>query len=187
MLLIGLRFLPIGLVLFAVSIPDHARANESVVVMPLKSKAVKENTLAALDELVVHSMTQLSRLNVVTKQDIEAQLDREALRDLLACDGVKCAAEIGGALGARYLLAGSVRKLGSKIIVSLSLIDTTTQGTKRGQSRVRNNEDLYERAIDEAVRRTLGLAVATAAAGSSSQQNAATPTGIPSAISQVVP
>ena len=46
------------------------------------------------------------------------------MNSALGCDDVSCAAEIGGALGARYMLTGSVGKLGSKLNISLILFDT---------------------------------------------------------------
>lgn len=141
----------------ACSSAAYPQKKEGVVVMPLKSGAITKTALAAINDLVVFSMTKKSPFKVVSRTDLEAQLDREQIKDMLDCNAVACAAEIGGALGTRYLLAGSVRKLGSKIIVNLNLIDTTDRETKRGQAKVTNDEDLYEQAVENAVRQVLAL------------------------------
>ncbi|MFC1610294.1 DUF1566 domain-containing protein [Myxococcota bacterium] len=168
-----LLLLPVAVAMAAT--PAHAQKNESVVVMPLKSRVLKRTALAAIDELVVFSMAQLGDYKVVTKQDLDAELGRENLKEMMSCDSVKCAAEIGGALGTRFLLAGSVRKLGSKIIVSLALIDTKKGETWRGQGKVKNHEDLYEQAVNQAVRQVLNLPVAENATTASPPTSSTTP------------
>jgi len=42
----------------------------------------------------------------------------------MGCDDVTCAAEIGGALGAPFLLGGQLGKLGDQAVLSLRLLDT---------------------------------------------------------------
>ena len=69
------------------------------------------------------------------------------MKDMLACDAVTCAAEIGGALGARYLLTGTARRWGGKLLITLSMIDTHDQVTYRGQAKVQDKEDQYEQAL----------------------------------------
>jgi tetratricopeptide (TPR) repeat protein len=46
------------------------------------------------------------------------------MKDAMGCDDVACAAEIGGALGAPYLVAGQLTRLGDQAVLSLRLMDT---------------------------------------------------------------
>jgi|TARA_B100000959_G_scaffold12917_1_gene12741 hypothetical protein len=48
-----------------------------------------------LNEILVVNLSQLSPMSVITMEDLEAQLGRESLKDLMGCDAVTCAAEIG--------------------------------------------------------------------------------------------
>ncbi len=50
---------------------------------------------------------------VTTIADLNAMLQAEAAKDLLDCDDVSCAAEIGGAVGADRILAGSIGRIGN--------------------------------------------------------------------------
>ena len=78
------------------------------------------------------------------------------MNDVLGCDDVTCAAEIGGAVGTRYLLTGSVRSGVDTIWVVLNLIDTRDMKISRGSGNARNAEGMYETAIERAVRRQRG-------------------------------
>ena len=51
-------------------------------------------------------------------------LGLDKMKQAVGCDDVSCAAEIGGALGINYMVAGTAGKLGSRIVFSLKLIDT---------------------------------------------------------------
>ena len=140
--------------LFSSSSNAAAQENEreGLVVMPLKRSGVPKNVIGAMDDFLAVAVSRRGTYRVTTKEDLDAQMGREHLKDLLGCDAVACAAEIAGALDTRFLLAGSVRKLGSKIVVTLALIDTKDQTTKRGQAAVENNEDLFQDAIETAAR-----------------------------------
>lgn len=128
-----------------------ARAADGVVLLPLRSESLPRSTSNALDDLLAVALADQSQLAVVTKNEIEAQLEREELKDLLECDALTCAAEIGGALGTRYLLTGAVRKLGDNVIVTLSLIDTESQTVIRGQAKREDDVNRYDLLITDAV------------------------------------
>lgn len=136
------------LLLSLVALPAAA---ESVVVMGLRSNKVPKSTLTVLDSLLAFAVQKNLRHEVVTTKDIEAQLGVERLKDTLGCDDVRCAADISGALGARFLMAGSIDRLGDDLLISLSLIDTQTQKTLRSQHKMLDREKNYDTGIDAAV------------------------------------
>jgi hypothetical protein len=51
----------------------------------------------------------------------------EAQKEALGCDEASCLAEMGQALGARYIVHGSMGVLGSTTVVQLSLFDSEAQ------------------------------------------------------------
>lgn len=78
----------------------HA-APPKLVIMPLQSSGLAASSVVTLDELLVDFVRKLGEHEVIGKSDIDAMLGLENLKDQLGCDEVACAAEIGGALGAR--------------------------------------------------------------------------------------
>jgi hypothetical protein len=141
----------IGTLLCPVVTNAETKTKESIVVMPFLGTRLNPAALAALDDLLVFTVDSIGIYNVVSKSDLEAQIGREQLKDLMGCGSISCAAEIGGALDTRFLLSASARQLGEKLVLSLSLIDTQAQKTYRGQSRMVDNENYYEGAVNKAV------------------------------------
>ena len=121
-------------------------------ILPFAAKRINPDTVSILDDLLVHSVDQTHRYDIITASDINAMLGLEKMKDMLSCTSTVCIAELGGALGVDTLLAGSVSVLGDELIVSLTLIDIRKQHVQaREQVRVANQEGLYAGAIDQAV------------------------------------
>ncbi len=132
-----------------------ARPEATIAVMPLRSDDVKATRV--LDELLVVAVDTLSPLAVISTADVNALLGHQRLRDAMGCDDVTCAAEIGGALGVDFLLTGNVSRLGSNVIVTLHLLNARHQtSVARGQATVKDDEDLYQQAVQRAVRELFG-------------------------------
>lgn len=123
-----------------------------VAVMPLSGERVPVATRRLLDELVVTALAEVGGYAVISTADVQAMLGYEKLKDAVGCDDVACFAEVGGALGAEFLLAGQVGPLGDELIVSLRMIEARNHTVAfRGQAKVPNQESEYARAIEEAV------------------------------------
>ena len=56
---------------------------DAVVVLPLKGDRIVPGALAALSDLLVVAVEESSGFDVVTKVDIEARLDQEAMKEFL--------------------------------------------------------------------------------------------------------
>jgi len=61
--------------------------------------------------------------DVVSQADISAMLAFQKQRQMLGCTDDGCLAELGGALGADYLVSGDVARIGSRDHVALALLD----------------------------------------------------------------
>lgn len=99
----------------------------SIVVLGFSDAKLDAESLALLDELLVTGVqTRLPGVRVVSPSDLEAILGIEMAKDALGCEDSTCAAEIGGALGADYLLTGRSGELGDSWFLVLKLIDLDT-------------------------------------------------------------
>ena len=138
--------------------PDVPRAGEqqALAVMPLRTQTLNATTVSVLDDLLLAALAERGRLKTIGQSDIGALIGMEKLKESLGCDDVTCAVEIGGALGVRYLLVGTVDRLGSSVVLTLSLLDTgTSQALARQRHKVPADEDVYYDAIIEIVGRLL--------------------------------
>ena len=61
----------------------------------------------------------------ITKDDINAMLGVEKLKDLLGCDTTVCITELGGAAGADLVLHGNVGQMGASYALNLSIVGVT--------------------------------------------------------------
>ncbi len=104
---------------------DSQAKKEQVLVMALKAApAVDPSSIKALDNLLVLHLRAVDKLEVVAQADIVAILGADQQRLLVDCDAESCIAEIGGALGAPWMVIGSVDLLGGATLLNLKLLDT---------------------------------------------------------------
>jgi len=87
---------------------------------------VPSETAAALTEAVTQALTRRGFFEVISSRDIQTLLGVERQKQLLGCsdDASSCIAELAGALGSRFVLSGSLAKLGDALQLSLQMLDT---------------------------------------------------------------
>jgi TolB-like protein len=101
--------------------PEHSgvvATKPSVAVLPLQNLSAEPDGAYFSDGMTDEITTKLSKIQAV---DVASRSSVSALK---VSD--KSAAEIGRALGVRYLLEGSVRKAGDQVRINVHLIDSTT-------------------------------------------------------------
>lgn len=136
---------------FLVCLGLLATAND-IAVLPLTARRIEPEIVRILDDLLTAEVAKRHKDAVISAQDLDAMLNVEQMKDAVGCDDVTCAAEIGGALGTRTLITGSVSVLGDKLWVQLSLIDTQSiRVESRAKFSVPNEESQYEDAIRQSV------------------------------------
>jgi TolB-like protein len=151
-----MRTIAILLVLGAAS-PSVAQHRPRIAVMPLKAKRIQKDIVSIMDALLVSQVSRLGQFDVISAADIQAMLEAEGMKDALGCNEVTCAAEIGGALNARSTLAGTVGKLGSTIVINLTLFDNEKMtALRRANVEVKNDEDLFAGAVRSVVGQLFG-------------------------------
>jgi TolB-like protein/Flp pilus assembly protein TadD len=93
-------------------------AKPSVGVLPLQNLSAEPDSAYFSDGMTDEITTKLSKIQAI---DVASHSSVSAVK---VSD--KSAAEIGRALGVRYLLEGSVRKAGDQVRINVHLIDSTT-------------------------------------------------------------
>jgi hypothetical protein len=107
-----------------------------IAIMDLKaSDQVPKELRAALTALIPQTLDELGPFKAISKQDIEQMLALEAMKESIGCNEVSCLAEIGGALGADYLVTGSVVLVGDTYLTQLQLLNIKTSRPEQRFSR----------------------------------------------------
>lgn len=111
--------LMLGLSLRARGESDRVR----IVVMDIGAPGDMDRDLVAMvSAAIAAELDRLGPFDAITMQDVDRSLELQGLKEQLGCDDAsQCLAEIGGALGAEYLLSGSVLGQGSAYFVQLKL------------------------------------------------------------------
>ncbi len=99
-----------------------------IIVLGLSAAGGVEPSVAeSLTEALAAELSRTGLFEVTTQKDIATVLGVERQRQLLGCgeESSSCATELAGALGARFVLSGSVAKLGDVFQLNLQTQDTT--------------------------------------------------------------
>ena len=119
----------------------------------------KEVAQAAGEQLVV-ALSETGKFDVITKGDVKAILGYEAQAQLLGCAEASCMVDLGGALGAAFLVSGSLSKLGGQLQLVLSLIDVNKATVGRRVALPVSGESSLPQAMREGVQKLTGEVVA---------------------------
>jgi hypothetical protein len=109
--------------LLAQAAPDRPR----LAVLELSPGAGVEVSLSGpFTDAITAEVQARGYFDVISSRDIQALLGVERQRQLLGCadDAQSCMAELSGALGARFVLTGSLAKLGDAWQLTLSTLDS---------------------------------------------------------------
>ena len=105
--------------------PFGATDKLKVVVMDLRaSSELPPDFIASLSSLMARELEQLGPFAATAAQDVLQMVTFESMRQSLGCDaGASCLAEIGGALGADYMVSGNLSVIGGAYLLQLQLMD----------------------------------------------------------------
>ncbi len=117
--------------------PPALAAECRIVVLDLAGKnlsAAEHDLPSLLTESLAQEVSTISGCTVVTQGDVAQMMDFEATRQQCGAESESCLAEIGSALGADRIVAGTLGKLGSEFVLSARLMNVAG-GTveKRGE------------------------------------------------------
>lgn len=120
----------------------------------LEVTAGDEGTKRAARMVEEQLLTELGRagtFEVTGQSELSAVLGLERQRQLLGCAESSCFAEIGGALGARWLVMGSLGRFGSKLRLDLKLIDARQGKAAAREGKVLESDDELFPAVSQFV------------------------------------
>jgi hypothetical protein len=112
-----------ALLLAAVDDSTSTDTRETVMVM---NPSVEANDIDLRDKVasaVARAAAMEERAKVFSSSDVVSLADLAAQQQLTDCDSDACLAEIGDAMGARYVLFSTIRRVGAERLVELRLFD----------------------------------------------------------------
>jgi TolB-like protein len=118
-------------------LPLTARAEQDIriAVMEFASKGgVSQKQMDALSDLLANEIRGMGKYRVIGKSDIRTALDIETQKNLVGCNDESCIAEIGGALGVRWVIVGNISKFGDKFLLNLKIMDAEKIRVVKGVS-----------------------------------------------------
>jgi TolB-like protein len=132
------RILVVCLVaLGGLSIHSPARGESlSLAVMEFTSKGgVTQDQMDALSDMLVNELRKTGDHKVIDKATIRSLLNLEEQKNLLkTCADQNCMADLGGALGVQYMVAGNVSLFGKTYLLNLKIIDVKKAQIAHGVS-----------------------------------------------------
>ena len=112
----------------ATGVKGHAKVR--VLVLDFKHVGVSEGEATLLRDAAASRLGKDEKLEVISAGEMKTLVDVEASKQSIGdCDPASaqaCLAEIAGALGADYVVAGNVGKLGDSVVINVSLLDSKT-------------------------------------------------------------
>src|SRR4051812_12839540 len=95
----------------------------SVLVMPI---AAKTEALAGLVDQITDIFTleasKVPGFKIVSVAELAGAMTHEQMKQMASCDGLSCAAELGGVLNTEQVIIGSLGKLGSEYLLTITRI-----------------------------------------------------------------
>ena len=153
-----MRRVVVTALLFTFLMTGTANAEQDrIAVMELAAKSgIQQAQLDVLSDMLATEIRDMGTYDVVTRSDIQSMLGLERAKELVGCDDAGCLAEIGGALGVKYLVTGNVAVFGNVFAVNLKIIDIQKARVKNSIfEKVPGGEAALLDAIPHAVRKLL--------------------------------
>jgi TolB-like protein len=116
--------------------PSGQEEKPKLLVTDLQAQGASPEQAAALTSALVQTLSERGLFQVLSSSDVQTVLSAERRRQLLGtCDAdpSRCAVDVGGLLQARYVLTGSLSRLGGTYELSLQMLDTV-KGQPVGRS-----------------------------------------------------
>jgi TolB-like protein len=128
----------LSLCLIFAALPGQAMAGSSVsvAVMEFASKGgVTQKQMDALGDMLANEIRSMGDYHVIGKSDISTALDIEQRKTMMGCNENSCIAEVGGALGVRWVTVGNVSKFGDAYLLNIKILDATNVRVIAGVSK----------------------------------------------------
>lgn len=119
-----------------------AAERPKLAVVELQPLGTAAETASALTEAVTQELGRRGFFEVVSSRDIQTLLGMERQKQLLCGDeSATCLTELAGALGSRFVLSGTLSKLGDALQLSVQMLDTQRSQTVARSVRLAKSVD----------------------------------------------
>ena len=118
---------------------------------------VQEFTVRGVDPAIAEAITdgvgpEIDRrgyFRTLTSKDVQTILGLERQKQLLGCspEGSNCLAELAGALGAPFVLSGTLSKIGPSLQLSMQLLDVSRSQVVARSIRITRDEGASSAAV----------------------------------------
>ena len=128
-----MRPLAAALAVLLLPAPARPEAKPRLAVLDLAANGASKELAAAAGTAAATELDRIGAFQVITSEAIRSMLAFEKQRQMLGCTDAGCIAEIGGALGADWLVSGKVTRLaaGAGVPETFSL-DLTLTSVRKG-------------------------------------------------------
>ncbi|RME21043.1 MAG: hypothetical protein D6806_15370, partial [Deltaproteobacteria bacterium] len=113
----------------AVACVQAAVAGEPVriAILEFESKGgISPAQMDALADMLANEIRSRGNFKVIGKSDIRSTINLAEKKMQLGCNDDSCFAELGGALGVKWLVVGNISLFGSTYLMNLKLLDVET-------------------------------------------------------------
>jgi len=107
--------------------PERAPEKPKLAVMQLSvAGGLDPQVAGALSESVTQEVASAGYFRVISAREVQTLLGFERKKQLLGCseDSGSCLQELAGAMGARFVMSGTIAKLGDALQLSLQVLDS---------------------------------------------------------------
>lgn len=118
--------------------PDE-RARVKVLVLAPSGGGITDDERTTIAGLIAVELETQEGLDVVSARELQRMAELEAEKVQLGCNDASCLTELAGALGARYVVFGDAGKLGSLLVLNLSLFDSE-RAASRGRVAIKTRD-----------------------------------------------
>jgi len=139
-----------------------APGGQRLAVLDLKPLGAPADLAHTLTGVIAEEAGKIPGITAMSQAEIGAMLGLERQKQMLGCGDESCLAEIGGALGAKQVISGSLGLVGSSYVLQLELVDTAhAKVLDRESKTVTDQADLVLAARDLTHRLLTGKALDT--------------------------
>ncbi|MHB8416533.1 MAG: PEGA domain-containing protein [Myxococcales bacterium] len=150
------------MIALAVGLALALAAPQRLAVLDLKPLGAPPDVAHTLTGVIAEEAGKIPGVTAMSQAEIGALLGLERQKQMLGCGDESCLAEIGGALGAKQVISGSLGKVGGSFVLQLELVDTAHARVAGRESRTLGDPgDLVMAARDLTHRLLTGQALDT--------------------------
>jgi hypothetical protein len=101
----------------------EAAARPTILILDLEAKGVDPGDAHFVTSEIARTMGAPGTVEVLTASDLRRLAALEGEKQAVGCDAASCLAEIASAMGAEYVVFGSIGRVGEIVVVELSLFE----------------------------------------------------------------